>query len=172
MNVNSIWGAALSIGLALESAGLRSHPSATSNEGCKSGAFSGMPGNFLRVSRPLSVTLVSLSAELDIFLFAPQHLVHPSITAAALFNYDHSWSVAPVERTRRSDSLGFLFQALSLTTCDPGEVPFPLWVSSPQCCKVSNIGRKMHINCLLSLWARVNCAIKIRSLPQEDGKLY
>ena len=172
MNVNSIWGPGLSKVLALESGGLCCDPSAASNEGSKSGPLSGMPENFLLVSRPLSVTLTSLSAELDIFLFAPQHLVHPSITAAAIFNYDHSWSVAQVERTRKSDSLGFLFQALSLTMRDPGEVPFPLWVSSPHCCKVSNIGRKMHINCLLSLWAHVNCTVKIRSLPQEDGKLY
>lgn len=42
MDVNSIWGSGLSIGLALESGGLPSDHCATSNDGCKPGPFTGM----------------------------------------------------------------------------------------------------------------------------------
>ena len=83
---------------------------------------SSLPGNFLFVSRPLSVTLESLSAELDIFLFAPQHPVHPSITAAAIFNYNHSWSVSQSRKNQENRLFGVPSPSLPLTICGPGEV--------------------------------------------------
>ena len=99
------------------------------NDGCKPALLlecSSLPGDFLVVSRPLSVTLESLSAELGTFLFAPQQPVHPQLQQLPYLIMIIPGQCHKVERTRRTDYLGFPIQAFPLTICDPGEVSVAL----------------------------------------------